>query len=137
MSTLEEQIDIDVPMDVAWDSLHRMETYPRFVDGVRGARSEDGIRTSLDVETGGRLRQFEAEITDRAKENVMAWQTTSGPDLAGTFSLLPIDRGTPGSRLGSSTTRTPSRRHSAVRRASPRRPLSKGSYAMTWSTSRN
>ncbi|WP_405721841.1 SRPBCC family protein [Streptomyces sp. NBC_01537] len=93
MSTLEEQIDIDVPMDVAWDSLHRMETYPRFVDGVRGARSEDGIRTSLDVETGGRLRQFEAEITDRAKENVMAWQTTSGPDLAGTFSLLPIDRG--------------------------------------------
>ncbi|WP_329311510.1 SRPBCC family protein [Streptomyces sp. NBC_01262] len=92
MSTLEEQIDIDVPMDVAWDSLHRTETYPRFVDGVRGARSEDGIRASLDVETGGRIRQFEAEITDRAKENVMAWQTTSGPDLAGTFSLLPIDR---------------------------------------------
>jgi uncharacterized membrane protein len=92
MSTLEEQIDIGVPIDVAWERLHRVETYPRFVDGVRGARSEDGTRTSLDVEAGGRVRQVEAEITDRAKENVMEWQTTSGPDLAGTFSLQPIDR---------------------------------------------
>jgi uncharacterized membrane protein len=92
MSTLEEQIDIGVPIDVAWESLHRLETYPRFIDGVRGARPEGGTRTRLDVETGGRVRQFEAEITDRAKENVMEWQTTGGPDLAGTFSLQPIDR---------------------------------------------
>jgi uncharacterized membrane protein len=92
MSTLEEQIDIDVPIDVAWDDLHRVETYPRFIDGLREARPEGGTRTRLDVETGGRIMQFEAEITDRAKENLMEWQTTSGPELAGTFSLLPIDR---------------------------------------------
>ncbi|WP_127357792.1 SRPBCC family protein [Actinacidiphila soli] len=92
MSTLEEQIDIDVPLGAAWDSLHRVETYPRFVEGVREARSEGGTRTHLDIDTGGRTQEIEAEITDRAKENVMAWQTTSGPDLAGTFSLLPIDR---------------------------------------------
>jgi uncharacterized membrane protein len=92
MSTLEEQIDVDVPIDAAWDCLHRVETYPRFVEGVREARSEGGNRTHLGIDAGDRTQEFEAEITDRAKENIMEWQTTSGPDLAGTFSLLPIDR---------------------------------------------
>jgi uncharacterized membrane protein len=92
MSTLEEQIDVGVPIGVAWDCLHRVETYPRFLAGVREARTEGGSRTRLDVVVGGRSREFEAEITDRVKENVMGWQTTSAPELAGTFSLLPIDR---------------------------------------------
>ncbi|MFI2352974.1 hypothetical protein ACH492_39600, partial [Streptomyces sp. NPDC019443] len=41
---------------------------------------------------GGRAQELEAEITDRSKANTMEWQTTKGPDLAGTFTLLPIDR---------------------------------------------
>ncbi|NUL27965.1 SRPBCC family protein, partial [Streptomyces lunaelactis] len=92
MSTLEEHIDIGVPVDTAWDCLHRAETYPRFLDGVREARSEGEHRTHLDVDAGGRTQEFDVEISDRGMENVMTWQTTSGPDLAGTFSLLPIDR---------------------------------------------
>lgn len=92
MSTLEEQIDVGVPSDVAWDCLHRVETYPRFLEGVREARSEGGHGAHLDVDAGGRAQELEAEITDRGKANTMEWQTTKGPDLAGTFSLLPIDR---------------------------------------------
>lgn len=42
MSTLEEQIDIGVPMEVAWDCLHRVETYSQFLEGVREARSGAG-----------------------------------------------------------------------------------------------
>ncbi|MFI9630257.1 SRPBCC family protein [Streptomyces sp. NPDC052042] len=92
MSTLEEQIDVDIPIAAAWEALHRAETYPRFVKGVREARSKDGHRTHLDVDVGGRVQEYDAEITDRDKEHTMEWQTTSGPVLAGTFSLLPIDR---------------------------------------------
>lgn len=92
MSTLEEQIDIDVPIDVAWDCLHRVDTYPRFLEGVRGARAEGEHRAHLDVDAGGRAREFDAEITDRGAEHVMTWQTKGAPDLAGTFSLLPIDQ---------------------------------------------
>lgn len=90
MSTLEEHIDIDVPIDRAWETLHRAESYPRFVDGVREARSEGEHRTHLDVDAGGRSRGLDVETADRGKE--MTWKTTSGPDLAGTVSLLPIDR---------------------------------------------
>lgn len=91
MSTLEEHIDLGVPVDLAWDRLHRVDTYPRFVEGVRAARPEGGSRAHLTVDAGGRAQEIDAEITDRDRERTMEWQTTSGPDLAGSFSLLPLD----------------------------------------------
>jgi uncharacterized membrane protein len=92
MSTLEEHVDVGVPIDTAWDSLHRLENYPSFVAGVRDARTEAGGRAHLDIEAGGRAREFEAEVADRGGERVMEWHSTDGPELAGSFSLQPIDR---------------------------------------------
>ncbi|MER5755292.1 MULTISPECIES: SRPBCC family protein [unclassified Streptomyces] len=92
MSTLEEQVEVGVPIDKAWDSLHRLESYPEFVEGVRGARTEAGGRAHLDVEAGGRAREFDAEVSDRGRERVMEWHTTAAPELAGSFSLQPIDK---------------------------------------------
>ncbi|MGW2932693.1 SRPBCC family protein [Streptomyces sp. NPDC055722] len=91
MSTLEEHVDVGVPIDKAWNTIHRVENYPRFVGGVRDARSEAGGRAHLDVEAGGRSREFEAEVSDRGGERVMEWHTTDGPELAGSFSLQPIE----------------------------------------------
>jgi uncharacterized membrane protein len=91
MSTLELHVDVDVPIDAAWDSLHRLENYPRFVQGVRGARTEAGGRAHLEVEAGGRSREVDAEVTDRG-EHVMEWLTRSAPELTGSFSVQPIDR---------------------------------------------
>ncbi|MET7351841.1 SRPBCC family protein [Streptomyces mirabilis] len=92
MSTLEERVDVGVPIDKAWDDLHRVENYPRFVEGVREVRTEAGGRARVDVEVGGRAREFEAEISDRKGERVMEWHTTGAPELAGSFSLQPIDQ---------------------------------------------
>ncbi|GAA0917943.1 SRPBCC family protein [Streptomyces thermoalcalitolerans] len=93
MSTLEEHIDVAVPIDRAWDGLHRVEDYPRFMGGVRDARPRAEGRARLDVEAGGRLREFEAEVSDHREEHVMEWHTTSAPELTGSFSLHPIDEG--------------------------------------------
>ncbi|MEU0602295.1 SRPBCC family protein [Streptomyces sp. NPDC006393] len=91
MSTLEEHVDVGVPIDDAWDGLHRVENYPRFVSGVREARTEAGGRAHLDIEAGGRSREIEAELSDRAAERVMEWHTTGAPDLMGSFTLQPLD----------------------------------------------
>lgn len=93
MSTLEEHIDVAVPLDRAWESLHRVEDYPHFMGGVRDARTRAEGRAHLDVEAGGRLREFEAEVSDHQEEHVMEWRTTGAPDLTGSFSLRPIDEG--------------------------------------------
>ncbi|MCN9240170.1 SRPBCC family protein [Streptomyces sp. RY43-2] len=92
MSTLEEHVDINVPIDTAWDSLHQVENYPRFMQGVREARTETGGRAHLDVETGGPTRELEAEVSDRDRDRVMTWQTKGTPHLEGTLSFQSIDR---------------------------------------------
>ncbi|WP_210581532.1 SRPBCC family protein [Streptomyces sp. GESEQ-4] len=92
MSTLEEHIDVGVPVDRAWDRLHRVEDYPRFVAGVRGARPEAQGRAHLDVEAGGRARELAAEVSDHGDERVMEWHTTGAAELTGSFSLQPIDQ---------------------------------------------
>lgn len=91
MSTLEEHIDVGVPIDTVWESLHRVEDYPRFVEGVREVRTEEDGRTHLDVEASGRVRELEAEVSDRKGEGVMEWRTTGAPELVGSFSLQPIN----------------------------------------------
>ncbi|MGW0769538.1 SRPBCC family protein [Streptomyces sp. NPDC002676] len=92
MSTLEVHVDVGVPVDTAWETLHRVENYPRFVDGVRGAHAETGGRAHLEVEARGGAREVEAEVSDRRGERVMEWLTTSAPELTGSFSVQPIDR---------------------------------------------
>jgi uncharacterized membrane protein len=91
MSILEEHVDVGVPIDKTWDDLHRVENYPRFVEGVREVHTEAGGGARLDVEAGGRARVFEAEISDREGERVMEWHATSDLELGGSFSLQPIN----------------------------------------------
>lgn len=95
MSRLEEQIDVDVPMQVAWEQLHRVQDYPRFVDGVLHAHTHGGgtNRAHLDIEVDGGERAFETEITDRGQNQIMTWKTLDDAHLKGTFALLPLDAG--------------------------------------------
>ncbi|MFB7619434.1 SRPBCC family protein [Kitasatospora sp. NPDC056181] len=92
MSTLEEQIDIDAPVLAAWEQLHRVHDYPRFVAGVRSAHPRGRNLAHLGVEIAGTERGVETEITDHGRGRVMAWRTLDGLDLHGAFALLPLDR---------------------------------------------
>jgi uncharacterized membrane protein len=91
MTTLEEQIDIDVPAKVAWECLHRVEDYPRFVDGVRKARLAGAHRAHLDIRAGDRVYGVDTEILDHGQGRLMMWRTMNGLHLAGTFTILPLD----------------------------------------------
>ncbi|MFB6894166.1 SRPBCC family protein [Kitasatospora sp. NPDC056327] len=91
MSTLEEQIDIDAPVLAAWEQLHRIHEYPRFVDGVRSAQPHGRNLAHLGVEIAGSEQDVETEITDRGRGRVMAWRTLDGPPLHGAVALRPLD----------------------------------------------
>ncbi|MFJ9446892.1 SRPBCC family protein [Kitasatospora sp. NPDC101235] len=91
MSTLEEQIDIAVPVLAAWEQLHRVHEYPQFVEGVRSAHPHGRNLAHLGVEIDGAERSVDAEITDRGRGRVMAWRTLDVLRLHGAFALMPLD----------------------------------------------
>lgn len=90
---LEEQINVGVPVDTAWEHLHRIEEYPQFIDGVMQASARGRSRAHLNLEVRGTERELDADITDRGQERVMSWQTTEEPKISGTFALRSIDDG--------------------------------------------
>ncbi|MFF7636766.1 SRPBCC family protein [Kitasatospora sp. NPDC008050] len=93
MSTLEEQIDVEVPVQVAWEQLHRVHQYPAFVAGLRHAHPHGSNRAHCDIEVGGTERVFETAISDHGENQVMNWQTLDAAHLRGTFALRSLDNG--------------------------------------------
>ncbi|MEU9074596.1 SRPBCC family protein [Kitasatospora sp. NPDC004745] len=91
MNTLEEQIDVAAPVLAAWEQLHRVHEYPRFVDGVHSAHPHGRNLAHLGVAIGGAERAVDTEITDRGRGRVMSWRTLDGIPLSGAFALLPLD----------------------------------------------
>lgn len=91
MTTLEEQIDVAVPAAVAWEQLHRVGDYPRFVQGVKQAHTHGRHHASLDIDVDGGEQSVEADIDNRGRGRLMRLQTVSGPPLKATLALLPRD----------------------------------------------
>jgi uncharacterized membrane protein len=89
MTTLEEQIDVSVPAAVAWEQLHRVGEYPRFIEGVTHARAHGRHHAHLYLDVDGSEWGVEADIYDRGRGRLMSLQTVSGPPLKATLALLP------------------------------------------------
>ncbi|MBV2153342.1 SRPBCC family protein [Kitasatospora sp. SUK 42] len=92
MSRLEEHITIDAPAREVWGRLHDVEAYPQFVEGIQRAHAPSSNRAHLDVKAGEVQRGFDAVLTDRGNEQVLAWETQGSPELKGTLSVRSLDQ---------------------------------------------
>ncbi|MBO1414227.1 SRPBCC family protein [Streptomyces sp. FH025] len=92
MSRLEEQIDINAPAQKVWERLHDVESYATFMDGVQRAHAPSPNRAHLDVRAGEVQQEFEAVLTERGNEQVLAWETQGSPELKGTLSVRSLDQ---------------------------------------------
>jgi uncharacterized membrane protein len=55
VSTVEESIEIDVPVRVAYDQWTQFESFPLFMDGVQEVRQLDDTHLHWKVEIGGHV----------------------------------------------------------------------------------
>ena len=98
MSRIIEQIDVDVPVRVAYDQWTQFESFPQFMGGVERITQLDDTHTHWVTRIGGveRItqlddththwvtnidgvkREFDAEITEQHPEERVAWTSTSG-----------------------------------------------------------
>jgi uncharacterized membrane protein len=83
MSTIEESIEVDVPVRTAYDQWTQFEEFPRFMEGVESVRQIDDTHLQWTAEIAGARRQWDAEITEQHPDERVAWRATSGIDNAG------------------------------------------------------
>ena len=93
MSTIEQSIEVDVPVSTAYNQWTQFETFPEFMEGVDRIEQVDDTRTRWVTSIGGVTREFDAEITEQHPDERVAWRTVDEPHQAGvvTFHRLSAD----------------------------------------------
>ncbi|WP_168626010.1 MULTISPECIES: SRPBCC family protein [unclassified Cryobacterium] len=83
MGTIESEIDVDVPISVAYNQWTQFEEFPRFMDGVESIRQIDETHTHWKVKVAGVEREFDATITEQIPDTRIAWKSVDEPRHAG------------------------------------------------------
>jgi uncharacterized membrane protein len=93
MSTIEESIDVRVPVSTAYNQWTQFEEFPRFMEGVERVAQLDDTRLHWAAEIAGQRREWDAEITEQRPDERIAWTSTEGARNAGvvTFHRLSDD----------------------------------------------
>ena len=93
MSTIEESIEVAVPVRTAYNQWTQFEEFPRFMEGVEEIRQLSDTRLHWKTKIAGVEREFDAEITEQHPDHRIAWRSVGGTDHAGvvTFHRLSDD----------------------------------------------
>jgi uncharacterized membrane protein len=93
MSSIEESIDVAVPVRTAYNQWTQFEEFPKFMEGVESITQTDDTHTHWVAEIAGRKREFDAEITEQTPDQRVAWRSTDGADHAGVVTFHKLDEG--------------------------------------------
>jgi uncharacterized membrane protein len=92
-STVTEEIDVNVPVRVAYDQFTQFEEFPRFMHAVHEVRQLDDKRLHWRADVMGKTIEWDAEITEQLPDQKIAWRSTSGTPNGGTVSFRSLSRG--------------------------------------------
>ena len=94
MSTIEQSIDVDVPVRTAYDQWTQFEEFPKFMEGVEEIRQIDDTHLHWRTKIAGKVKEFDAAITEQTPDQRIAWTSEDGPEHAGvvTFHRLGEDQ---------------------------------------------
>jgi uncharacterized membrane protein len=94
MATIEQSIEVDVPVQTAYNQWTQFEEFPSFMEGVEQVRQVDEEHLHWVAEFGGSRHEWDAVITEQHPDERVAWRNTDGKENAGvvTFHRLDDDR---------------------------------------------
>jgi uncharacterized membrane protein len=91
MSTIEESIEIDVPVRSAYNQWTQFEEFPSFMEGVESVTQIDDTHLHWVAEIGGVQREWDAVVTEQHPDERVAWKSTSGTSNAGVVTFHKLD----------------------------------------------
>ncbi len=83
MSSIEQSVEVSVPVRTAYNQWTQFEDFPHFMEGVKEIRQLDDSSLHWTVEVAGQVREFDAKITEQNPDERIAWTTIDGPHQAG------------------------------------------------------
>jgi uncharacterized membrane protein len=93
-TTIEQSIDVNVPVRTAYNQWTQFEEFPEFMQGVEYVNQTDDKHLRWKADIAGTSHEWEAEITEQRPDDRVAWKTTGGKGHSGvvTFHRLGEDQ---------------------------------------------
>ena len=91
MTNIEESIEVEVPVRIAYDQWTQFEEFPQFMEGIERVQQIDDTHLHWVAEIGGKREEWEAEITEQHPDHRVAWTATGGKGNAGVVTFHRID----------------------------------------------
>ncbi|SFC95428.1 Polyketide cyclase / dehydrase and lipid transport [Nocardioides terrae] len=78
MSQIQQSVDVDVPVSVAYNQWTQFESFPNFMSGVESITQLDDTHNHWVTNIAGVTREFDTEVTEQHPDERVAWRSTSG-----------------------------------------------------------
>jgi uncharacterized protein (TIGR02271 family) len=87
MGATTHSIEVNAPLRAVYNQWTQFEEFPRFMEGVEEVRQEGDKRLFWRANIGGKVKEWEAEITNQVPDQRIAWQSVDGSPNAGTITF--------------------------------------------------
>jgi uncharacterized membrane protein len=78
MPKIEDTIDVQVPVQQAYNQWTQFEDFPRFMEGIQSVQQLDDTHVHWVAEIRGERREWTNEITEQQPDEKVAWKTIEG-----------------------------------------------------------
>ena len=78
MPKIADSIDVQVPVQQAYNQWTQFEEFPKFMEGIRSVEQLDDTHVRWVAEIRGESRRWTTEITEQQPDEKIAWKTVEG-----------------------------------------------------------
>jgi uncharacterized membrane protein len=78
MPKVQDSIEVQVPVQQAYNQWTQFEEFPKFMDGIQSVQQLDETHVQWVAEIGGASRQWTTEVTEQKPDEKIAWKTIDG-----------------------------------------------------------
>jgi uncharacterized membrane protein len=77
-SSVEEAIEVSVPVSTAYNQWTQFEEFPKFMASVQEVKQIDDTHLHWCANVAGKTKEWDAEITEQIPDQKIAWRSTGG-----------------------------------------------------------
>ena len=78
MPKIEDTIEVQVPVQQAYNQWTQFEDFPKFMEGIQSVQQLDDTHLQWVAEIRGESREWTTEITEQQPDKKVAWKTIDG-----------------------------------------------------------
>jgi uncharacterized membrane protein len=90
METIRESIEVNVPVNTAYNQWTQFKEFPKFMEGIESVEQIDDTHLLWAAQVGGERREWQAEIVEQVPDEKIAWRAVDGNGPNGIVTFEPL-----------------------------------------------